>query len=65
MRYYISIILPLLLIPSWAEKLLIPSWAGPGPPHVLGPLCEPPPSDGRPLGPRSWGWGGHEPRPDP
>ena len=24
--YYIWIMLPLLLIPSWAEKLLIPSW---------------------------------------
>ena len=28
-KCYISIMLPLLLIPSWAEQLLVPSWARP------------------------------------
>ena len=31
MYIYILIILPLLLIPSWAEQPSIPSWAGFGP----------------------------------
>ena len=56
---YISIILPLLLIPYWALAIdHFLAWAGPAPRPtslpLLGPLRPPQPLCRRPRGPRTW-----------